>query len=102
MQEGMAGVANLITYEQTQSIRAWNVRFFDIVLASKGAYFSQLIYISNGLTGPSFPNLFTGYILVRQFSQPIFGSCRDCASYLASDETVWDFLFPVESTVRGK
>ena len=43
VREGMAGVANIITYEQTQSIRACNFRFFDVVLASKGSNFSKLI-----------------------------------------------------------
>ena len=56
----MAGVANIITYEQTQSIRAFNIRFFDEVLASKGTSFSKLIYISIDLKDPSFPNSFTG------------------------------------------
>ena len=60
----MAGVANIITNEQTQSIRACTLRFVNVVLASKGSNFTELIYISIDLKGPSFRNLFTGYKLV--------------------------------------
>lgn len=102
MRDGMAGVANIITYKQTQSNQACNFRFFDVVLASKESYFSELIYISIDLKGPSFPNSFTGYKVVRQFSQQMSDSCQDFPSYFASAETVRDFLFPAESIVRGK
>ena len=32
----------------------------------------------------------------------ILASCRDCASYLASAETVHDLLLPAETTVHEK
>ena len=35
-------------------------------------------------------------------SPPIFASCRDCPSYLASAETVRDLLLPAETVVLGK
>ena len=39
-----------------------------VFLATKGCNFSERTYISIDLKGPSFPNSFTGYKLVRQFS----------------------------------
>ena len=33
---------------------------------------------------------------------PIFASCREYPSYLASAETVHDLLLPVETVVHGK
>ena len=35
-------------------------------------------------------------------SPPIFASCRDCPSYLASTKTVRDLLLPAETVVLGK
>ena len=37
-----------------------------------------------------------------QTSPQIIASCRDCPSYLASAETVRDFLLPTETTVQEK
>ena len=40
---------------------------FDVVLASKGSNFSEVIYIFIDVEWPSFPNSFIGYKLVHQF-----------------------------------
>ena len=95
----MAGVADIMTYEQTQSVRACNFFFFDAVLASKGSNFSELTYISIDLKGPSFPNLFTGYKEV--FSYFLFLS-RLSVIFGLCDETVRELLLLAETSVRKK
>ena len=65
----MAGVANIITYEQTQSIQSCNFCFVNVELASIASNFSEIIYIHVpiDLKSPSFWKSFTEYKQVRQF-----------------------------------